>query len=268
MTMANFNAASHSLPNHASAPDVLHLGKTGAGTLGGSNLNAVVAIPGSMLERAPAAVVSAPAVIREERIPALPPLELDALNDAMLFTRVAGGDRDALALLVGRYERPLFGLLHQLTGDPHRADDLFQETFLRAVRSAGTFDEQKSFKAWISTIALNLVRDDARNRKRRSEVQLGEDGEVPPAQNGSSSTRLNRVSREEDPQTSALRADESRIVRGAMTHLTAKEREVVLLHFFNSMTLAEAADSLQVPLGTVKSRLHGALMRLKNLLKP
>ncbi len=188
--------------------------------------------------------------------------EAGTASDEQLFEQASGGDRDALGTLITRYEKMLFGLLTRLTaGDSHRADDLFQETFLHAMRAAGTFNRQKQFKPWITAIAVNLVRDDARKRKVRGEITL--DGE-----NEGHGRRPvpEPVSEEENPGVSAERKDEQARVRQALERLTSLEREVVLLHFFNSMTLAETAESLDVPLGTVKSRLHAALTRLSGML--
>lgn len=182
------------------------------------------------------------------------------VSDEALFQRVREGDRDSLGQLVERHQERLFGLLVQLTGgDANRADDLFQETFLRAVRSAETFDASKSFRPWLTTIAVNLVRDDARRRKLQNEVA------VQAAETRGRGARM--VAPQEMPDEQAERGDEAVKVRAALQRLTEKEREVVLLHFYERLTLAEAADVLAVPLGTVKSRLHGALERLRGLLE-
>jgi RNA polymerase sigma-70 factor (ECF subfamily) len=181
--------------------------------------------------------------------------------DEKLFELAIGGDRDALGELIGRYEKTLFGLLLRLTsGDPHRADDLFQETFLHAMRAGKTFDRKLSFKPWVTAIAVNLVRDDARKRKVRGEVGLDA-----PA-NPERSALPEPVATGENPGESAERKDEELVVQRALYGLTELEREVVLLHFYDSMTLVETAKVLDVPLGTIKSRLHAALTRLAGIL--
>ena len=184
-------------------------------------------------------------------------------RDEVLFEKATKGDRGALGELIERYEDFLYGLLVRLTaGDEHRAEDFFQDTFLNAMRSSATFDRKKSFKPWIAAIAVNLVRDDARRRKVRSEVALdpgSERGEDAPP-------RIEPVSPIEDPGANAERRDEDEKVHRALNRLTDLEREVVLLHFFNSMTLQETADALSAPLGTIKSRLHAALTRLNGML--
>jgi RNA polymerase sigma-70 factor (ECF subfamily) len=181
------------------------------------------------------------------------------MTDEELFQRVVTGQREYLGVLVERYENSLFSLLvHMTGGDRSHADDLFQETFLRAVQSGASFDPTKRFKAWISTIAVNLVRDDARRKKRRSEVHHDDDEERGPK---------TLPAKGEGPEAQALRNDEARKIKRILQELTEKEREVVLLHFYEDMTLVETAEALAIPVGTVKSRLHGALTRLKGLLE-
>jgi RNA polymerase sigma-70 factor (ECF subfamily) len=182
------------------------------------------------------------------------PARTGEATDEELFRR---GDRESLDQLVRRYESPLYSLLLHLTrGDRHLAEDLFQETFLHAVRAAKTFDATKSLRTWVTAIALNLVRDEARKRKSRGEVLLegtnwGEEYRPQPRTSG-------------DPPAEVR--EEARRVRSALAQLTEKEREIVLLHFYQGLTLAEAADALEAPIGTMKSRLHSALSRLRDLL--
>lgn len=166
------------------------------------------------------------------------------------------GDRESLGILVTRYQQTLYGLLVHVTGgDGSLAEDLFQEAFVRAVRGAKTFDRNRSFRSWITAIALNLVRDEVRKRKLRGEIPLGEGGPEEQAAVG------------DLPRDSVEQKDEVARIHSALSELTDKEREIVLLHFYQGLTLGEASEVLNVPLGTVKSRLHGALVRLKGLLR-
>jgi RNA polymerase sigma-70 factor, ECF subfamily len=183
-------------------------------------------------------------------------------TDEMLFDSALSGDREALGTLISRYEKTLFSLLVRMTsGDKHKADDLFQETFLHAMKAAATFNRKLNFKPWITAIAVNLVRDDARKRKVRGEVTL----EGNPSEN-KSLRAPEPVAHGENPSECAERRDEETQIHRALQNLTSLEREVVLLHFFNNMTLLETSEVLGVPLGTVKSRLHAALSRLSGML--
>jgi len=189
-------------------------------------------------------------------------------SDEKLFGLAIGGDRDALGELIGRYEKNLFALLLRMTGgDEHRADDLFQETFLHAMRAAKTFDSKLQFKPWITAIAVNLVRDEARKRKVRGEVGLDSPSERDGDGRYEGGSIPEPVASGDTPGERAERRDEERKVQRALGGLTELEREVVLLHFYNSMTLAETAKVLEAPLGTIKSRLHAALTRLSGLLE-
>lgn len=180
------------------------------------------------------------------------PKESLGLSDEALFL---SGDKESLGVLVTRYQQTLYGLLVHVTGgDGSLAEDLFQEAFVRAVRGAKTFDRNRSFRSWITAIALNLVRDEVRKRKLRGEIPL-EGGAEEQAAVG------------DQPPESAEQKDEAARIQVALSELTDKEKEIVLLHFYQSLTLGEAAEVLNVPLGTVKSRLHGALVRLKGLLR-
>ncbi len=186
-----------------------------------------------------------------------------APTDERLFELASGGDREALGTLITRYERSLYGLLVRMAnGDSHRADDLFQDTFLHAMRAAETFNRKMNFKPWITAIAVNLVRDDARKRKVRGEIAL--DGRQP---DEDQAAMPEPAAGGECPRQSLERQDREETVRRALTMLTGLEREVVLLHFFQDMTLVETAQALSVPLGTVKSRLHAALTRLSHTLE-
>lgn len=205
------------------------------------------------------AVLTAPGLARSEKVVAR--VETRP-SDELLFARAAKGDRGALGELIGRYQDFLYGLLVRMTnGDTHRAEDFFQDAFLNAMNASGSFDQNKNFKPWITAIAVNLVRDDARKRKVRSEVAMGGTGE------DEDYVAPQIAADVEEPGEAAERADEEEKVRRALGRLTGLEREVVLLHFFNSMTLQETAEALKAPLGTIKSRLHAALTRLSGILE-
>lgn len=186
--------------------------------------------------------------------------EQAAPADEALFARALAGDREALGTLIRNYEQGLFSFLVRLTnGDWHQADDLFQETFLHAMRSGNTFNQDLGFKPWLMAIAMNLVRDEARKRKVRGEV---------PLENGLESREFASacLATGGNPGAQAEKHDEEQLVQRALARLTLLQREVVLLHFYEGSTLVEAAAVLGVAAGTVKSRLHAALMRLSELL--
>jgi RNA polymerase sigma-70 factor (ECF subfamily) len=160
-------------------------------------------------------------------------------SDADLVRAVGQGDGIAFAELCTRWERPLYRFLHRC-GSGDDADDLFQETWMRVVRSASRFDPERRFSTWLFQIALNLARDLGRRRARSDADAASEpiDDESP-----------GRMERAID-------------ARRLLDSLTEAQREVVVLRMFADLSEAECAEVLGCPRGTVKSRLHLAVKHL------
>jgi RNA polymerase sigma-70 factor (ECF subfamily) len=162
-------------------------------------------------------------------------------TDEELIAAVAGGDEAAFAALVRRYERPLHAFLARYTGG-RDVDDLVQETWLRVVRAAGRFDAGRRFSTWLFQIALNLGRD-WRRRPPADPI----DGE--------------RVTALRGPDPIAA-ADAVLDAERLLATLPEAQRAVVILRHFHDLGEDEVAAILEIPRGTVKSRLHHALARL------
>ncbi|HEY8517819.1 MAG TPA: sigma-70 family RNA polymerase sigma factor [Candidatus Binatia bacterium] len=159
---------------------------------------------------------------------------------------VATGDGAALRELCARWERPLYQLLHR-AGAGSEAEDLYQETWLRVVRAARSFDPARRFSTWLFQIALNLCRD---LRRRGVPVPASPD-----------------VEQAADAATGTSRApvDDAIDARRLLDALPEPQREVVVLRVLHDASEAETAEILGCPRGTVKSRLHHALARLAGL---
>jgi RNA polymerase sigma-70 factor, ECF subfamily len=160
-------------------------------------------------------------------------------SDAELVRAVGEGDGAALAELCTRWQRPLYRFLHR-SGAGDDADDLFQDTWIRVVRSARLFDADRRFSTWLFQIALNLARDAGRRRARAEPV-----GDLDPADPGG----IESVERSLD-------------AKRLLDSLPEAQREVVLLRLFADRSEDECAEILGCPRGTVKSRLHLAVKRL------
>jgi RNA polymerase sigma-70 factor (ECF subfamily) len=158
-------------------------------------------------------------------------------------------DEAALRLLYAEHAGPVLAYLLKLTRDRARAEDLLQETMLRAWRKPSAFEPGRgSVRAWLCTVAHNLVVDDARSRSARpAETELTEFTEQ-------------RTEEGVDPYEAALRAWE---FADALAALSAEHRAVVIEVYYRRSTVAEAARTLGIPPGTVKSRTFYALRALR-----
>jgi RNA polymerase sigma-70 factor (ECF subfamily) len=182
------------------------------------------------------------------------------VEDDSLLERFLEGDGDALESLIKRYEKPLYAYLARVTGDRHLAEDVFQETFLRVAKEAARFDRKRKFKPWLYSIATRLAIDGLRKKTVRSEVPL----EAP---EGGAGLVEGIAGGARGPLEEAEKKEEVERLHEAMARLTEVERAVALMHFREGLTLLEISEALDIPLGTVKSRLHAALVRLAGLMR-
>jgi RNA polymerase sigma-70 factor (ECF subfamily) len=161
-------------------------------------------------------------------------------TDEVLVARLAAGDEAALRLLLQRWQRPLANFIHRQTGG-RDVDDLYQEVWIRVVGAAPRFDLERRFSTWLFQIAVNLCRDwHRRQTPRRDADEAVDDAHL-------------------DSTDAALDAG------ALLARLPEAQREVVVLRYFHDLSEEEMARILDIPRGTVKSRLHHALARLNAL---
>lgn len=180
------------------------------------------------------------------------------ITDEQLALRLQSGDRTALNGLVERHYDPLMGYLYRMVGgDRALAEDLAQETFLRVLRSIAQYRRDLRFKPWLYAIATNL----ARNHYNRADTRYTHsDADAP--------SDIELAELDTDTLDAGLLAlDEVRQVLTALASLPDHQREVVALYYYQSLSLQEIADTLSIPLGTVKSRLSLAVRRLREMMK-
>jgi len=178
------------------------------------------------------------------------------VSDERLFEIYRAGDLDAFRQLVERYRNDLLRFLYRLTGSTQAAEDVFQETFLQVHNSSASFDTTRRFKPWLFTIAANKGRDYLRKRGRRPaselDARVGRDGE------GAAFVDLLEVD-VPPPDAGLEREEREALVQQAVQRLSPTLREILLLAYFQRLSYAQIADDLEIPLGTVKSRLHAAV---------
>jgi RNA polymerase sigma-70 factor, ECF subfamily len=186
----------------------------------------------------------------------------DRPSDEDLLARLQAGQRDVFGTLVRRYERELYGYLRRYLGDDELAADVFQNTFVQVFVKIGQYQPGRPVRPWLYAIATNQAIDALRRRNRRADTRadpllVGDDG-------GESARPLFEVlrDREPGPVEQAEGAELRQLVRDAVDRLPDLLRQVVVMAYFQGLRYQEIADALDIPLGTVKSRLHAALAKL------
>jgi RNA polymerase sigma-70 factor (ECF subfamily) len=183
--------------------------------------------------------------------------EPENVSDEQLLLRYVQGDVNAFETLVNRYRRELFNFLARFLGDPALAEDVFQETFLQIHLSAGGFDVTRRLKPWLFTIAANKARDALRSRSRRSAAEL--DAEIGGGEDDSTRFVDLMPGSVPRPEETLENLEAAQSVQNIVQQMPENLRSVLLLSYFHQFPYKEIADILNVPLGTVKSRLHVAV---------
>ena len=187
--------------------------------------------------------------------------ETDIRTDEELLTAHIDGDSAAFPILMDRYKNDLLHFLIRFVGSRAAAEDVFQEAFLQIHVSAETFDPSRRFKPWLFTIAANKGRDWHRKHSKRTVLSLSQEvgGE------GEGTRFVDLMESEQDlPDAKLLDSEQSNCVRDAVDQLPSHLREILLLSYFQQMSYVQIAESLEIPLGTVKSRLHAAVAAFGN----
>lgn len=185
------------------------------------------------------------------------------ITDEQLFQSYRDGDSSAIRELIERYHDDLLRFLTRMVGERAGAEDVFQETFLQIHNSSDTFDTSRRFRPWLFTIAANKARDYLRRKNRRKAFDLS----APVSRGGSSSPDDAgqteyidllevRVPSPGDPLEARELSDR---VQRVLDDISPALREILLLSYFQRLSYAQIAEDLQIPLGTVKSRLHAAV---------
>jgi RNA polymerase sigma-70 factor (ECF subfamily) len=176
-------------------------------------------------------------------------LEAEARGDRELVHAARAGEALAFDNLFYRYKDGIFRLAMSITKDPSAAEEIVVDTFARAHRAIDRLEPDDSLRPWLYRVAINL----SYNRQPRKGVSFSslDDGAYDIAAEGDS------------PSDVAERAERRAVVLACVDDLGPKHRIVVVLHYLNGLNLAEIAEIVEAPVGTVKSRLHYALRKLR-----
>lgn len=173
-----------------------------------------------------------------------------------LIAECIAGNGEAIEALVREYEAGVFRLALSILGDPAEAHEVTQETFLSALRALPSYREQKSFKAWLYTIALNQSRSHLRKRKTLERLRA-------------SLTAIFRLETEKQvsPEEAAIQNEKEAALWRSINQLDERHRIVLVLRYFHELSVIEISEVLSVNEGTIHSRLHSARTKLRDSLK-
>ena len=177
-------------------------------------------------------------------------------------------DRAAFEELVRRYEKELFGYLRNYLGNAEMAEDVFQQTFLSIHMKCDQFEPERRLRPWLYAVATNQAIDLQRRQGRHRTASLdrrlaGGDAD----DDGGAFVELFDCPRP-GPAEQTECSEQRDEIRRAVDDLPTQTRQVVMLVYFQGMKYREAADALDIPVGTVKSRLHAAIHKLGETLAP
>ena len=190
------------------------------------------------------------------------PDTLTTCSDEDLLTHFCKGRKEAFGILVRRYERELYGYLRRYVGDGNLADDVFQNTFLQLYTKIGQYEPGRPVRPWLYTIATHQAIDALRRNGRHPVLSLDQQREE--LANGDVQSLVAMLqTRGPGPLDAALGEERRQFVRASVDGLPDFLRQVVILAYYQGLKYREIADVLAIPVGTVKSRLHAALIKLQ-----
>jgi len=180
---------------------------------------------------------------------------MDQKTEAEIIVRVMGGDRQAYALLVDEYKGPIFNLAYRMTGSREDADDLTQETFIRAFQKLHQFQPDKKFFTWLYTIGINLIRNHLKKNIRDVSHHAAADYAL------EHQARGNGTGQGDGPVDDRMIGLE-RIIQ----QLPVDLREAIILKYTQDLTFEEVADVTGDSLSAVKMRIYRGLEKIKEML--
>jgi RNA polymerase sigma-70 factor (ECF subfamily) len=172
---------------------------------------------------------------------------------ADIIRRALRGDEAAFQIIVDEHREGVFRLAYLLLGDADDAEDVAQETFIRALRYLNRYDPERALRPWLLSITANLARNKRRSLGRYWAALQRLAGQLP--------------DETFTPETHSMQVLEAHALWQAVRCLHSAEQEIIYLRYFLELSVAETAETLGVQPGTVKSRLHRALKRLREVIE-
>lgn len=180
-------------------------------------------------------------------------------TDEQLIVRAIAGDQNAYAVLVERHSDLVYAIVSRIVLNEADADDVAQETFVRAYHALPRFRGDSKFSSWLYRIAVNRSLTHLKRKKRRAAA-------LDPTTGARAEVEASLAGSREGPEEAVLRDERRAAVRAAVAELPARYRAVVTLFYLEEKSYKEVAEILGIPMGTLKTHLHRARALLKEAL--
>jgi RNA polymerase sigma-70 factor (ECF subfamily) len=182
-------------------------------------------------------------------------------SDAVAIARAKTGDSDGFRLLVDKHARSVFRLAYRMTGNEFDAEDVVQETFLRAYRQLDSYESRSSFSTWLYRIAANYSLDLIRSKRRHEDKRVQQDADAPEI--------LDTVSSPEPAQDRVYYSAQMKQALGhAMNQLSEQERTAFVLRHFEGMSIEQIGSILDLGVSATKNSIFRAVKKLRETLQP
>lgn len=191
-------------------------------------------------------------------------MEQDTQSDAVLVQQVQAGHQKSFDLLVAKYQRRIYRLVLRFIRDPALAEDVAQETFLRAYRAIGQFRGDSQFYTWLYRIAVNTAKKAISDEMRDPTVSEGDAS----GQGEETFSPTELLSNNETPESILISKEIVQTVNAAMESLPDDLRMAITLREIEGLSYEEISDAMQCPIGTVRSRIFRAREAIAERLRP
>jgi RNA polymerase sigma-70 factor (ECF subfamily) len=182
-------------------------------------------------------------------------LEINSRMKSELIARFQKGDNYAFDQLVRRYKEPLLSFIYRFIGEINESEDIVQETFYRVYKNKHYYKEVAKFSTWIYTIAGNLAKTELRRRRRRKIFSIHKET--------AAEKDIDLPDKKSDPEKEVNTILTEKVIHKAISSLPPKFRQVIILRDIQGFSYEEISGIIKVPLGTVKSRVNRARLRLQ-----